>query len=62
MLKPELREIRKTLESYCANTSIEDSDNADACGVGFSKDSEWNLIVKVKNGNSSRLIKIDRWD
>ena len=62
MLKPELREIRKTLESYCANTPIEDSDNADACGVGFSKDSEWNLIVKVKNGNSTRMIKIDRWD
>lgn len=61
-LKPELREIRKTLEAYTANTPIEGVDDATACGVGYSKDSEWNLIVKVTTDNSTRLIKIDRWD
>lgn len=62
ILKPELREIRKTLEAYTANTPIEDVENADACGVGYLNGSEWNLIVKVTSGNSQRMIKIDRFD
>lgn len=62
MLKPELREIRKTLEAYMAQAPIEGVDNASACGVGYSKDNEWNLIVKVTSGSSTRLVKIDRWD
>jgi len=62
MLKPELRQIRKTLELFTANTPIEDAEEATACGVGYSKDQEWNLTVKVTSGNSSRVIKIDRWD
>ncbi|MFA2720574.1 hypothetical protein [Bacillus paranthracis] len=61
-LKPELRQIRKTLELFTASTPIEDADEATACGVGYSKDNEWNLTVKVTTGNSSRIIKIDRWD
>ncbi|OME54042.1 hypothetical protein BSK59_15790 [Paenibacillus odorifer] len=61
-LKPELREVRKTLEAFTANTPIEDADIASACGVGYSKDSEWNLFVKVTTGTSTQLIKIDRWD
>ncbi|MDX6046735.1 YfaP family protein [Bacillus paranthracis] len=61
-LKSDLRQIRKTLELYTTNTPIEDADEATACGVGYSKDNEWNLTVKVTTGNSSRIIKIDRWD
>lgn len=61
-LKPELREIRKTLEAYTANTPIEDSDEATACGIGCSKDSDWNLTLRVTSNNSTRLIKIDRLD
>lgn len=62
MLKPELKQIRKTLELFTANTPIEDADEATACGVGYSKDQEWNLTLKVKSGHSSRVVKIDRWD
>jgi hypothetical protein len=62
MLKPELHEIRKTLEAYMANSVIEDADKASACGVGYSKDSEWNLTLKVTSNNSIRYIKIDRFD
>lgn len=62
MLKGELRQIRKTLEAFTASAVISDSDSASACGLGYSKDSEWNLILKVTSGNSSRLVKIDRWD
>jgi len=61
-LKSELREIRKTLEAYAANTPIEDADKASACGVGYSKENAWNATLKVTANNSSRLIKIDRWD
>lgn len=62
MLKSDLREIRKTLEAYTANTPIEGADSASACGVGYSKDSEWNLVLKVSANNSTRLVQIDRWD
>ncbi|WCN36557.1 YfaP family protein [Aneurinibacillus uraniidurans] len=61
-LKSELHEIRKTLEAYTANTPIEEIENASACGVGYSKDSEWNLTLKITSNNSTRIIKIDRWD
>lgn len=62
ILKPELREIRKTLEVYSANTPIECADEADACGIGFSKDSEWNVVFKVTGASGVRMIKIDRFD
>ena len=62
ILKPELREIRKTLELYSASTPIEDAEYSDACGVGFIKDGEWNLTLRVTSNSSSRLIKIDRFD
>ncbi|WCF11550.1 hypothetical protein NDS46_31835 (plasmid) [Paenibacillus thiaminolyticus] len=61
-LKPELREIRKTLEAYTATTPIENGDKASACGVGYSRDSEWDLTLRVNAKNSTRIIKIDRWD
>lgn len=61
-LKSELREIRKTLEAYTANTPIQGADEATGCGVGYMKDNEWNLTVKVTSGNVAQVIKIDRWD
>lgn len=62
MLNSELRPIRRVLEAYTGSTPIEGVDEANACGVGYSKDQEWNLTVKVTTGNSKRIIKIDRWD
>ena len=62
ILKPELREIRKTLEVYSANTPIEYAGEADACGVGFTADGEWILTLKVTSAGNSRVIKIDRFD
>lgn len=62
MLKPELRQIRKTLEAYTSATPIDNIDGATACGLGYSKENEWNLTLKVKSNNSTRLIKIDRFD
>lgn len=62
MLKPELKEIRKTLELFTAQTPIEGIEEASACGVGYSKDQPWNLTLRVQSGNTTRLIKIDRFD
>ena len=62
ILKPELREIRKTLEAYTASTPIEDVEMSDACGVGYTAGSEWNLVLRVTSGGNTRLIKIDRFD
>lgn len=62
MLKGDLQEIRKILEAYTASTPIEGEDEASACGVGYSKDKEWNLIIKVATGNTVKMIKVDRFD
>ena len=62
MLKSDLQEIRKTLEAYTDSTPIEGEEEASACGVGYSKDKEWDLIVKVTTGNTVKMIKVDRFD
>ena len=62
MLKGDLQEIRKTLEAYTAATPIEGEEETSACGVGYSKDKKWNLIVKVTTGNTVKMIKLDRFD
>lgn len=62
MLKPDLREIRKTLEAYTANTPIMGAESASACGLGFSKDGEWNVTLRVTSGSVVAMYKLDRWD
>jgi len=62
MLKPELREARKTLEAYCAGATILGAENATACGLGYNQESDWDLVMHVRTGRSKQLIKIDRWD
>lgn len=62
MLKADLREIRKTLEAYTANTPIAGGETATACGLGFSKDGEWNVTLRVTAGAGVGLYKVDRWD
>lgn len=62
MLNPELREIRKTLEAYTASTPIAGGESATACGLGYSKDGEWGLTLRVNRGGVVAEYKIDRWD
>ncbi|MEG1310479.1 MAG: hypothetical protein RR942_06550 [Romboutsia sp.] len=63
MLIPDLRAIRKTLEAYTSMTPIEGVDEATACGVGYSNNSDWNLTLKISTINGgTKLIKIDRFD
>lgn len=61
-LIPELREIRRTLEHFAASSPIEGAEEATACGIGFSKDQDWNVTLKVNSNGTTQLVKIDRWD
>ncbi|MNP27357.1 hypothetical protein D3C76_1202590 [compost metagenome] len=61
-LKSELVQYRRVLEAYTAQTPIEGVEEASACGVGYSKDSEWNVTLKVTSNGNTRLYKVDRWD
>lgn len=60
MLKPELREIRKTLEAYTANAPI--SGESTASGFGFSRNGEWNVTLRVTGAAGVAEYKIDRFD
>ena len=44
-------------------TSVEEADGEAACGIGFSKEAPWNLLLRVKtNTGAVKLIKVDRFD
>lgn len=58
----ELRPIRKTLEAFTDNEPIQAAEGAPACGLGFSKDGEWNLVVRVTTNNIVAEYNIERWD
>lgn len=61
-LQTELKQYRKVLEAFTASMPINGAYDANACGLGFSKDLEWNLTLKVQSKGQTRYIKIDRWD
>jgi hypothetical protein len=61
-LRSDLREVRSTLEAYNASAAIEGAEYADACGLGYSNQAPWELVLKVTTENTSATYKIDRWD
>ena len=65
ILKPELREVRSTIESYSKTTKISGKNDASACGIIF-KDVPnyiWDLNIRVTDKNGQQMkYKIDRWD
>ncbi|SPP30753.1 hypothetical protein [Brochothrix thermosphacta] len=62
MLRSDFKEINKILEAYTASTPIQGAEDATACGLGFSKESTWDLTLKVTADGLERLILIDRFD
>ena len=62
MLRYDFKEINKILEAYTASTPIQGAEDATACGLGFSKESTWDLTLKVTADGLERLILIDRFD
>lgn len=61
-LKSEFREIRRVLEAYAATATIEGAEEATACGLGFSKDTPWDVTFRVTTAVGTQLVKVDRWD
>ncbi|MBQ8647888.1 MAG: hypothetical protein IJ484_07085 [Oscillospiraceae bacterium] len=60
---PELTPYRRTLNAYTTQSVIEGADTADACGMGYSEQGEWNLTLRVLNrSGSTRIYRIDRFD
>ena len=57
-----LRPIRRTLEAFTDNEPIQAAVGVPACGLGFSKDGEWNLVVRVTTNSIVAEYKIERWD
>jgi hypothetical protein len=63
MLRSELREVRSTLEAYAADQKVQGLDDANACGLGFSDQADWNVHVRatLSDGVVANYV-IDRWD
>lgn len=62
MLKSELREIRSTIEAYSKTATIEDYDNASACGIKLEYGANWDAIFRVTTNTGIAIYKLDRWD
>lgn len=60
-VRSELRAVRSVLEAYAANAEIATVD-APACGLGFSDQAPWDLVLRVKSPGGVAHYTIDRWD
>lgn len=63
-LKSEFHEIRRTIEAFSRNGSIEGAKEAAACGLGLTKgDRDWATTLRVfeRSGGIANY-KLDRWD
>lgn len=62
MLKSELREIRSTIEAYSKSATIEDYDNASACGIKLEYGAAWDAEFRITTNTGTATYKLDRWD
>lgn len=62
MLKPELREIRSTIEAFSRNGKLEGAEEASACGIALGNGGKWNARFRVHSATSTVEYKLDRWD
>lgn len=61
-LKSELREIRSTIEAYSKSATVEDYDNASACGIKLEYGNSWDALFRVTTNTGTATYKLDRWD
>ena len=61
-LRSEFHPIRATLEAYSAAATVAGAEEANACGIGMSNGTPWNLTVRVTTAQSVATYLIDRWD
>lgn len=61
-MKSEYHQIRRTLEAYFQNATIEGRDEATACGIVLGSGATWNATFRVTAGNMQTSYRLDRWD
>jgi len=63
ILRPELREIRATIEAYSKDSKIEGYEESSACGVNPQYgDTHFNAKLRVQTPTGTVVFKLDRWD
>ena len=60
-LLSELRPVRSVMEAYAANAEIA-AVPAPACGMGFSAEAPWDLVLRVHSAGAVAHYTIDRWE
>lgn len=62
-LRAEFRAVRKTIEAYSRQATLEEVEGAPAAGLMRSKGGQWNETrVRVRAGSSSAQYLLDRWE
>lgn len=61
-LTSDLRQIRKVLNAYAKSTPIEGIDEGNVFGLGFSKDGDWNAVLRVYIDGEEQYFEIDRFE
>ena len=61
-LKAELHSVRATIEAHSASGILEGKQEASACGILLSKQSEWKHKIRVTTRNTVAIYELDRWD
>jgi len=62
MLKSELREIRSTIEAYSQDATLENYEEASACGIKLEYGQNWDAMFRVTTNVGTATYKLDRWD
>lgn len=58
----ELRPVRKTIEAYSKESTLEGVDEASACGYRLTYGREWNVGLRVTTSTGIKKYIMDRWD
>lgn len=61
-LKPELHEIRSTIEAYSKRAILGGALAASACGLRLQAGSSWNARFRVTSDVGTAIYTLDRWD
>ena len=62
ILKSELHAVRSTIEAFSKTKSPTGKMSGNANGLAYTKDSTWNVTLKVSTEDGIREYLIDRWD
>lgn len=62
VLRPELREIRATIEAHSKSEMLRGIGQASASGIKLESRKSWNWEVRVTTNTGVQVYKLDRWD